>query len=99
MGVYIIKENAKILGLTKYFTILDEGDATSLIKEGMKEISIDPKQYDPRRIKNIISREKGKFTHLDDYQEKENNTFGRIVAQVWRILPSGLALLCMISST
>lgn len=85
LGVYIIKENARILGLTKYFTILDEGDTTSLIKEGMKEIGIDPKQYDPRRIKNIISQEKGKFTHLNDYQEKENNTLGRIVAQIWNI--------------
>ena len=29
LGVYIIKENARLLGLTKYFTILDEGDATT----------------------------------------------------------------------
>ena len=36
LGVYIIKENARILGLTKYFTILDESDSTSLIKEAEK---------------------------------------------------------------
>ena len=29
LGVYIIKENARLLGLTKYFTILDENDSTS----------------------------------------------------------------------
>src|SRR3989338_8553995 len=67
LGVYIIKENARLLGLTRYFTILDEGDSTSLIKDILKEINLDPKQYDPRKIKNIISREKGKFTHLQDY--------------------------------
>ncbi len=88
LGVYIIKENARLLGLTKYFTILDEGDTTSLIKETLKELEIDPKQYDPQKIKNIISREKGKFVHSFDYAEKENsgtNPFLKIVAQVWNL--------------
>lgn len=93
LGVYIIKENARLLGLTRHFTILDEGDSTSLIKEIMKGIGIDPKQYDPKKIKNIISREKGKFVHLDAYAERENNpstalgtsTLGKIVAQVWNL--------------
>ena len=85
LGVFIIKENARLLGLTKYFTILDESDATSLIKEIMKGLNIDPKQYDPKKIKNIISREKGKFIYLAEYTERENNTIGRIVAQVWNL--------------
>ena len=85
LGVHIIKENARMLGLTKYFTILDEGDATSLIKEILKSLEIDPKQYDPKKIKNIISREKNKFTHLSEYAEKENNTLAKIVSQVWNL--------------
>ncbi len=85
LGVYIIKENARLLGLTKYFTILDEGDSTTIIKNILKELSIDPKQYDPKKIKNIISREKGKFTHLEDYAEKSVDTLGQIVARVWNL--------------
>lgn len=86
LGVYIIKENARLLGLTKYFTILDEGDSVSIIKEIMKEIGTDPKQHDPKKIKNIISREKGKFVHLSDYtEENSGNTFGKIVAQIWNL--------------
>ena len=85
LGVYIIKENARLLGLNKYFTILDEGDATTILKEIMKEIGIDPKQYDPKKIKNIISREKGKFTHLENYTERESGTLGKIVAQIWNL--------------
>lgn len=83
LGVYIIKENARKLGLTKYFTILDEGDSISLIKESMKEASIDPKQYEPRKIKGIISREKGKFTHLEDYRERASDTLSKIVGEIW----------------
>ncbi len=85
LGVYIIKENARMLGLTRYFTILDESDAISLIKEAQKELGIDPKQYEPKKIKGIISREKGKFVNLSDYGEQSASTMGRIVAQVWSL--------------
>ncbi len=86
LGVYIIKENARLLGLTKYFSILDESDASSLIKDIMKELGIDTKQYDPKKIKGIISREKGKFTHLENYAEANTtSTLGKIVAQIWNL--------------
>src|SRR3989338_4931464 len=78
LGVFIIKENARMLGLTKYFTILDESDSVSLIKESLKELDLDPKQYDPKKIKNIISREKGKFMTIALYQEREQNSFGKM---------------------
>lgn len=90
LGVYIIKENAHMLGLTKYFTILDEGDANSIIKESIKELGFDPKQYEPKKIKGIISREKGKFREYESYQESEDGPalggasyLGKIVGQVW----------------
>ncbi|MFZ2149990.1 MAG: UvrD-helicase domain-containing protein [Minisyncoccia bacterium] len=88
LGVFIIKENARILGLTKYFTILDENDAVGLIKDIQKELGVDPKQYEPKKIKSIISREKGKFIHLADYAEREAggaSPWGRIVSQVWNL--------------
>lgn len=92
LGVFIIKENAHLLGLTKYFTILDESDANSLIKESLKELNLDPKQYEPKKIKGIISREKGKFVHLADYTENANdpltsgsNHMSSVVSQVWSL--------------
>ena len=83
LGVFIIKENAKLLNLTKNFTILDESDSISLVKEAIKEINLDPKQYEPRKIKNLISREKGKFTQLADYSD--SGYLEKIVKQVWTI--------------
>jgi len=85
LGVHIIKENARILGHTKYFTILDENDAAALIKEALKELEIDPKQYDPKRIRNIISREKGNFTQLAEYEAEAQGTLAKIIARTWRL--------------
>ncbi len=85
LGVYIIKENARILGLTKYFTILDESSSISLVKEAIREIGLDPKQYDPKKIKNMISREKGKFTNISDYTEHASDFLSKMVAQIWSL--------------
>ena len=46
LGVYIIKENARTLGLTRYFSILDEGQAITIIKDIIKDnLNLDPKKY------------------------------------------------------
>lgn len=84
LGVFLIKENAKYFGLTKYFSILDESDSNSIIKESIKELDLDIKQYEPKKIKSIISREKGNFTEIDAFYNKSNNTFSQIVSQIWR---------------
>ncbi len=84
LGVHILKENARRLGLSRYFSILDEGDVVSMIREIQKELGIDPKQYEPRKIRGAISREKGKFAHIDEYAGANMNPFGRIVTEVWR---------------
>ncbi len=84
LGVHIIKENSHLIGLNKYFTIMDESGALSIIKSIMKEHDIDPKQHEPRKIKSIISKSKGDFITVDSYTESINNSFGSIVAVIWR---------------
>ncbi|MCX6753127.1 MAG: UvrD-helicase domain-containing protein [Candidatus Nomurabacteria bacterium] len=84
LGVHIIKENSRLIGVTRHFTILDEGDALSIIKEALKENDLDPKQFEPKKIKNLISREKGKFTKMEDYFESATEYLPRIVARVWK---------------
>lgn len=85
LGVYIIKENAHLVGVTKNFTILDDSDTNTIIKEALKEAEIDPKQYEPKRIKGIISREKGKFTKMEEYITNAEDYLSRIVARIWKI--------------
>ena len=83
LGVYIIKENAHLIGLTKHFAIIDESDAISIIKDVMKEHDIDPKQHEPRKIKSIISKSKGDFVTLESFRANVKSSFQSIVALVW----------------
>ncbi|MFA6392782.1 MAG: UvrD-helicase domain-containing protein [Candidatus Paceibacterota bacterium] len=83
LGVHIIKENAHLIGLTKHFSIIDESDAISIIKDVMKEHDIDPKQHEPRKIKSIISKAKGDFITLPNYRGEVKSSMQSIVALVW----------------
>ena len=84
LGVHIIKENSHLIGLNKYFTIMDESGAISIIKSIMKEHDIDPKQHEPRKIKSIISKSKGDFINIDTYSAGVTSAFQSIVATIWR---------------
>ena len=84
LGVYIIKENAHLIGLTKHFAIADEHDALVIIKDIMKERDIDPKQYEPRKIKSIISKSKGDFITSETFSQNVNGAMQSIVALIWK---------------
>jgi DNA helicase-2/ATP-dependent DNA helicase PcrA len=84
LGVHIIKENSHLIGLNKYFTIIDENDAMSIIKNIMKARDIDPKQHEPRKIKSIISKSKGDFITVDTYSGNVGSAIQSIVAMIWR---------------
>jgi len=84
LGVHIIKENSHLIGLNKYFTIIDENDALSIIKNIMKARDIDPKQHEPRKIKSIISKSKGDFITVETYSGNVGSSIQSIVAMIWR---------------
>jgi DNA helicase-2/ATP-dependent DNA helicase PcrA len=84
LGVFIIKENSHLIGLNKYFNIIDENDSISIIKNIMKNRDIDPKQYEPRKIKSIISRSKGDFITVDIFSQEVKSAFQDVVAMIWR---------------
>lgn len=83
LGVHIIKENATLLGITRHFTIFDRGDSKKAVKDAIKEIGLDPDQYEPGTILNAISREKGDGITMQSYKDRAREYFQKIVAQVW----------------
>jgi DNA helicase-2/ATP-dependent DNA helicase PcrA len=93
LGVHIIKENSKLVGLTKNFSIMDRSDSSKLIKECLRNLDIDPKQFEPNKILNIISREKGDLNTIEDYSAgaEEGYTLKSVTAKVWPLYEKKLA--------
>ncbi len=83
LGVHIIRENAVLLGLTRHFTIFDRSDSRRAVKQAMGECSVDPKQFDPGTVLNMISRAKGDNVSRLEYFDSAKGYMEEIVAQVW----------------
>ena len=83
LGLQILKENYDAAGLLKHFTILDPDDGKSIVKKKVEEMGLDPKQYEPAKIRNAISKEKGNFKSLEDYKKGIASYSMEVVANVW----------------
>ncbi|MBI3075359.1 MAG: UvrD-helicase domain-containing protein [Parcubacteria group bacterium] len=85
LGIRILREKGGDIGVPKNFVIKDRDGALALIKEAMDETYCDRKQFEPRRVQNIISREKGELSSPDDYLAKKNGGYGaQKIAAVWQ---------------
>jgi DNA helicase-2/ATP-dependent DNA helicase PcrA len=69
LGVHILKENSRELGLTRHFSIFDKSDSLKTIRDIVRDLGLDPKQHEPGKILNIISREKGNLKNATDFAE------------------------------
>src|SRR3990167_10743923 len=82
-SVMVLREAGKALGLPKSFSILDEEDALALMKESLKELELDPKQFEPRRMRSLISRRKNEMTGLEKFKAQALEYFPKILAAAW----------------
>ena len=92
LGALIVRENSHAFGLTKHFTIADEEDARSIIRECMREFGIDPKQLDPKKIKAIISSSKMAGLTPDGLNAEAGNQTESEAARLWRSYEAKLKL-------
>jgi DNA helicase-2/ATP-dependent DNA helicase PcrA len=81
LGVRILREHSHVLGINKYFTILDSADSKSIVKEAMEDLSIDPKMWDPGKIAHSIGKAKGDGIKLSEYQVSSPQS--DITKQIW----------------
>jgi len=85
LGVYILRHHGNVIGLKRHFSILDKSASSSLIKEAIVSSGYDPKQYEPKKIQGIISRNKGDLVSIDQYLAiGGGHFFSQIVGHVWR---------------
>ncbi|MCS6782139.1 MAG: DNA helicase PcrA [Gloeomargarita sp. SKYBB_i_bin120] len=68
---------------TRNFTILDENDAQSLIKQIVNEMNLDERRFEPRQVYYTISRLKNQGKTPSQYEREEPNYRGRVIAEVY----------------
>ena len=91
-GLKIIKENYEYLGYDKNFVVFDSEDSLTIIKKILKEKNLDPDKYNPRAIRNQISKLKNDLVDSNNYAKYALTDFDKIVLEVYKKYEDDLLL-------
>jgi len=84
-GVFVLRHRGDRIGLPHHFSILDRDESVAKIKEAMRGMSIDEKRFEPKKILNAISRQKGNNISQSEFQNENSKDFlGKIISQIWK---------------
>lgn len=85
MCVRILRRDIDRLGYQRSFTILDASDQLSVVKQCLKDLNIDPKQYEPRSILAVISQLKNELVTPQAYLQKVGHSpYEKVTADVYQ---------------
>jgi len=84
-AAFVLRQEASAIGYRPAFSIYDEDDAASLLKEVMKELDISTKAYPTSLVASIISGLKTDLVGWDEYEGRDGSEpFSRTVAKVYQ---------------
>lgn len=77
---------------SRNFSIFDESDAQSLVKEIVtKQLNLDDKKFEPRAVRYAISNAKNQGFSPQDFEKEQPNYRGRVIAEVYDHYQNALA--------
>lgn len=81
--VRLLREDGKAINIQPNYVIYDEDDRQSLIKQAMKELSIDGQQIKPRAVSGIISNAKNDLRSPEDMEAAATYPNMRNIARIY----------------
>lgn len=81
----ILKREARHAGLREEFSIYDDSDQLILIKECLRQLRLDEKQYVPKTIREKISRAKDEVLTPADYRLRAETYYEEILADIYAL--------------
>jgi DNA helicase-2/ATP-dependent DNA helicase PcrA len=89
----ILRERGVQIGLDKNFVIYDSGDQLALIKEAVRELDMDEKQFAPRALLSQISKSKETLqTPSDILNDLTASPFERALGRVYKLYQEKLTI-------
>lgn len=81
--VRILRQDGEVIGVPKNFVIFDESDRQSAIKQAMKQLFLDDKQFKPNSISGIISGAKNELISPEEYAATATLPAHKVAARVF----------------
>ena len=80
----ILRSEIEVLGYGKSFHIIDDQDQQTLMKRVLKELEIDPQQFNPRAILAAIGKAKNELITSEEFGSHANGYYEEIVAKAYK---------------
>ncbi len=88
-----LRERGTQIGLDKNFVIYDDGDQLSVVKETVRELSMDEKQFAPRAVLSQISKAKETLqTPSDILNDFSASPFERAIGKAYQLYQEKLTI-------
>lgn len=82
--VRILRREADRIGYSRNFTIYDTSDSLSIIKKIMRDLTIDPKNFNPQSVQHFISGAKNELIDEREYSKYKNSPFEEVTSKVYQ---------------
>jgi len=89
--VRILRRHIDLLGYNRAFTIADTSEQRTLVKRIMKDLNLDPKQFDPRAVLGAISNAKNSLQTPSDFRKSASGPFEEKAAEIYEAYQKQLA--------
>ncbi len=84
--VRFLRRDAERIGYEKSFNIFDTADQVTVIKECMKELNIDSKNFAPKAFLSLIGRAKDRLLSPEKFEkETGKDYFAEVTARVYKL--------------
>ncbi len=80
----LLRRQGKHIGLDSNFSIYDDEDQMTLLKQAMEQADVDPKRYPPRAIQGVISRAKSLLMDSSSLTQNHQSYFEEQAAKVYQ---------------
>lgn len=79
----ILRESGQIIDIPPNFLVYDESDQVDTVRQVLRALNMDEKQFTPRSFLYAISRAKEKLISPEEFDRNAYDFFDRLVAQVY----------------
>ncbi|MDO8473246.1 MAG: UvrD-helicase domain-containing protein [Dehalococcoidia bacterium] len=80
----ILRQRGQEIGIDPQFVIYDDEDQLSLMKQAIKQVGLDPKQYQPRTFLSKVSTAKSQLLSPELYGAKADSYLEKMVFQCYQ---------------
>ena len=82
---FLRREIEVLDGYKKNFTIYDSSDSLTLVKNCLKELNLDDKQYAPNSVQSAISNAKNALLGVKEFARDADTFFAKKIAEVYSL--------------